>query len=83
MDEGRETHDVFQKFSVLSVRYLGKCLWLLMNCRKEKELEYLNFRFFFPVVWTRRMCKSLHSPKLNVNCLDQGRWGFVSCDEGN
>ena len=23
------------------------------------------------------MCKSLHSPKLNVHCLDQGRWGFV------
>ena len=47
MDERRETYDVFQKFYVLSVGYLGKCLWLLMNCRKEKELECLNFRFFF------------------------------------
>ena len=36
-------------FSVLSVAYLGKCLWSLMNCRKEKELECLNFGFFFPL----------------------------------
>ena len=34
-------------FSVFSVGYLGKCLWSLMNCRKEKELECLNFGFFF------------------------------------
>ena len=29
------------------------------------------------------MCKSLNSPEHNVNCLDHGRWDFVSCDEGN
>ena len=59
-------------FSVLSVGYLGKCLWSLMNCRKEKELECWNFGFFF-VVWTGRICKSLHSHELNANCLAQWR----------
>ena len=64
MDEGRETHDVFQKFYVLSVGYLGKCLWLLMNCREEKELECLNFRFFF-LLFGHGECVNL-STQLNL-----------------
>ena len=64
MDEGREIHDVFQKFSVLSVGYLRKCHWLLMNCRKEKELECLNFRFFF-LLFGREECVNL-STHLNL-----------------
>ena len=65
MDEGRETHDVFQKFYVLSVGYLGKCLWLLLNYRKEKELECLNFRFFFFPLFGHEECVNL-STHLNL-----------------
>ena len=42
-------------FSVLSAGYLGKCLWYMMNCRKEKELECLNFGFFFRCLDTENL----------------------------
>ena len=59
------------KFFVLTVGYLGKCLWSLMNCRKER-IRMFEFWVFFPVVWTGRICKSLHSHEVNANCL--ARW---------
>ena len=77
----KEKYDVFLKVGVLSVGWLGKCVWLLMNCREGRELECFYFSFF-PLFGTGE-CLSLHSPELNANCLDQWRWAFDFRDQEN